>query len=808
MGNYLYLPQQSKEHFEAHNKNDLDFIELNPLPSCLICFSIEEQSSKQFQDFWNWFLNEHSAETYTAYTTYYFDQAPDFEYLNHQIHTWIAAHQLIETFFETAPVFDLFLSELDHSTQTVTPEPMANDPMQQNILIALQGIQTALGRKNNTPLPLFRAATVNQYDNEYKFQIIGGYLQGSSATWFLQETNVNTQQRIIRWTPANAGKDNTSFTTQRTQGSGKIVTEYAKAIRKLIMQVDSGRNWTEEQKIHSFTKELRTDLSYALWSLLALKNNPTMDAPKIHTSSFCSCSCYNSYRLTANLSKQLERIYNPKDPDLNPILINPSNPLIKDNKIMAHLCVITILLVKVHFIIITDFKVSNNNTNSKVTTVMNRSTSKDTTKNIDQVEGNSTINTENEENSTFIPNQMPVKKTRPTASPFRFEHNSVIIRSVNTSNGDNTPFRIANTTKRTAPHQRAADFSPITGNRLEKKPNKKYRYLEKISVKGLTKKFNQVFEEKLTDKTADQTNNFGASKSLKKLDKPFKLLIEDVERAAQIEAALRKCNPKILDMINKGKSVEKTDEQMDNLFETNKDIANLEDTAEDMKDSKSSLSSRMPSSSLGQKSNKLSERNAMSTEANQEEGWKTVIYGTKRHVLFVQILDIPEKNMGKKVGWIYNLLGDVSYLLGAVMVRNQEIRIDFFKIAGRDQAKKILADVDIESFLMTTDDIANQMASQKKVLVRDILLGISDREVGAAIKEFGKLAVIESNNQEEVTRAVNQWLTLIRKDAIKIYPIIGIQKIIEQKKTWEAKLPNLALFQELAEITPEWAVLT
>ncbi|KAG9297388.1 hypothetical protein G9A89_009472 [Geosiphon pyriformis] len=64
---------------------------------------------------------------------------------------------------------------------------------------------------------------------------------------------------------------------RRTQGPGKIVTEYAKAIRKLIKCIDSERNWTEEQKIHSFTKGLRTNLSYALWPLLALKNNPTMD---------------------------------------------------------------------------------------------------------------------------------------------------------------------------------------------------------------------------------------------------------------------------------------------------------------------------------------------------------------------------------------------------------------------------------------------------------------------------------------------------------------------------------------------------
>ncbi|KAG9297657.1 hypothetical protein G9A89_011172 [Geosiphon pyriformis] len=294
-----------EEHFAVHNRNDLDFIKLNPLPSCLICFPLEKQSSRQFQDFWNWFLNKHSAETYTAYIIYYFDQAyfennfeernnsinqllysatfeqqpPDFEYLNHQIHIWIAAHQATKTLFkteeesyQTAPVFDLLSSRSDLSTQTVTPEPMANDPMQANILAALQGIQTALGKRNNTPLPLFRAATANQYNEEYKFQIIGDYLQDSLATWFSQETDINAKFR----TPILISKWCIEL-ERRTQSPGEVVTEYAKAIRKLIKCVNSERNWTEEQKIYSFTKELRTNLSYALWPLLALKDNPTMD---------------------------------------------------------------------------------------------------------------------------------------------------------------------------------------------------------------------------------------------------------------------------------------------------------------------------------------------------------------------------------------------------------------------------------------------------------------------------------------------------------------------------------------------------
>ncbi|KAG9306338.1 hypothetical protein G9A89_018221 [Geosiphon pyriformis] len=312
MDDYSYLPQQSEEHFKAHNKNDLDFIELNSLSSCLICFPIEKQSSRQFQDFWNWFLNKHLAETYTTYTTYYFNQAyfeNNFEERNNTTET---PFETEKKSYQTAPVFDFLSNKSDSSIQTVTPEPMANDSMQANILATLQDIQIALRRRNNISLLLFRgnaqdpiewlddferAVTANQYDEKYKFQIVGGYLQGFPAIWFSQETDANAQHRIIRWTLINAEEENTSFTTQfeakfrtpiliskwcmelerRTQGPEEVVTKYAKAIRKLIKCVDSGRNWTEEQKIHSFTKGLKTDLFYAFWPLLALKDNLTMD---------------------------------------------------------------------------------------------------------------------------------------------------------------------------------------------------------------------------------------------------------------------------------------------------------------------------------------------------------------------------------------------------------------------------------------------------------------------------------------------------------------------------------------------------
>ncbi|KAG9305208.1 hypothetical protein G9A89_010716 [Geosiphon pyriformis] len=239
---------------------------------------------------------------------------------------------------------------------------MANDPIQQNILIALQKIQTALGRRNNTLLSLFRdnaqdpikwlddferAVTANQYNNKYKFQIIGGYFQDSPAIWFSQKTDASVYQRIIRWVPTNAGEENTSFTTHNQ----KI-------------------NQTEKQKIYSFKKGLRTDLSYVFWSLLVLKNNPTMlmvielvqrikDNQRIHlrftlpvfvpapvmasalqmtaTSFAVQIQDSNEQLIDRLTLKQLKRINNSKDPDLNPILVSLSSPLTKNSKIMAHL---------------------------------------------------------------------------------------------------------------------------------------------------------------------------------------------------------------------------------------------------------------------------------------------------------------------------------------------------------------------------------------------------------------------------------------------------------------------------------------
>ncbi|KAG9303757.1 hypothetical protein G9A89_018654 [Geosiphon pyriformis] len=216
--------------------------------------------------------------------------------------------------------------------------------------------------------------------------------------------------------------------------------------------------------------------------------------------------------------------------------------------------------------------------------------------------------------------------------------------SVNTSSGDNTPFKIANTSKRTALHRQTADFSPITANRLEKKTNKKYRHIGRISIKGLTEKFNQVIKKDLFKNTIIQTNNFvlqlmfnkcensnkfqikawtskkKVSKSLKKLDKPSKATKRDSKKAAQIETALRKCNPNILNRINSGNSLLEIEKQMDNLFVANKDKTDLDNTIEDMKDSELGLFSRIESPNLRQYSSKSLGKKPMFMEPNHEEG--------------------------------------------------------------------------------------------------------------------------------------------------------------------------------------------
>ncbi|KAG9289243.1 hypothetical protein G9A89_022553 [Geosiphon pyriformis] len=111
---------------------------------------------------------------------------------------------------------------------------------------------------------------------------------------------------------------------KRTQDSGKVVTKYAKAIRRLIKQVNSKKNWTEKQKTYFFTKGLRTDFSYVFWSFLALKNNLTMDmAIELAQQIEDNQRMHLEFTLVMALASQMTAIsFATQIPDLNKQLIN------------------------------------------------------------------------------------------------------------------------------------------------------------------------------------------------------------------------------------------------------------------------------------------------------------------------------------------------------------------------------------------------------------------------------------------------------------------------------------------------------
>ncbi|KAG9284336.1 hypothetical protein G9A89_007491 [Geosiphon pyriformis] len=131
------------------------------------------------------------------YLTTFEQQPPDFEYLNYQIHIWIAVYQLTETFLETekesyqtAPVFDLFSNESEHFTQTVTPEPMAQDPLQQNILIVLQDIAIELAQRIEDNQRIHLESTLSVFASA---SIMASALQMTAIFFTVQTQDLNKQ---------------------------------------------------------------------------------------------------------------------------------------------------------------------------------------------------------------------------------------------------------------------------------------------------------------------------------------------------------------------------------------------------------------------------------------------------------------------------------------------------------------------------------------------------------------------------------------------------------------------------------------
>ena len=337
MGDFVYSLQHLQQHLQAHQEEDLEtrenLLDEYPIYYCQDCFPFFEDTpvSDQFNNFWNWISTEHYAIDLTSYTIRSFEFLLEAERdynkklhsnyilqsiiyqqepisldilqrylldLTEETNNWkfpleLEVREPVQTVRENS-LFDTTSEEETTSTTSIhSTIPMAVNNMDQNadaILASLQAIQQSLGQRNIATLPQFkgdlqdpvtwledfgRAADANQFDADYKFQIVGGFLQGSAATWFSEVTAAHAHNQIIRWSPTGANEA-ISFTTwfiqrfrthtlftrwrhelqNRVQGPTETVDEYAKSIKRLIKQVEVDGARSESVKIHEFTKGL------------------------------------------------------------------------------------------------------------------------------------------------------------------------------------------------------------------------------------------------------------------------------------------------------------------------------------------------------------------------------------------------------------------------------------------------------------------------------------------------------------------------------------------------------------------------
>lgn len=355
MGGYLFNSEHIvNQHILAHQVQDFEQRELLldhlTLYCCPFCYSFSStEVTIEFQNFWNWIANFHFAQTYNRATFEFFQlyqqtldisskflflenlirsilfvQSPgSFESIFFAIQTateesanWFIALQPVELaqtrvenkLFETTSDEESISTVSSSSTQPIV------STMDQNataILAALQAIQGSLGRRNVATLPIFkgdlqdpvswledfeRAATANHYSDDDKFQVVGGFLQGSAATWYTEATAQGANNQINQWSPQNNLQNDTSFTTRfiqrfrthtlltrwrhelqnRVQGPNETVDEYARSIKKLIKQVETDGVRSESSKIHEFAKGLRYDIAITTNNLIGLRNDETL----------------------------------------------------------------------------------------------------------------------------------------------------------------------------------------------------------------------------------------------------------------------------------------------------------------------------------------------------------------------------------------------------------------------------------------------------------------------------------------------------------------------------------------------------
>ena len=169
------------------------------------------------------------------------------------------------------------------------PNPLAglNQAQVQQMDQALRAITAQLARNHAVPLPTFggtshedpvkwleevnRISAANGFDNAYKLQIIGAYLRDAAATQYDGDRanihnwtgNVNdafdrrflnqfrTQNKLTQWRQE---------LEKRTQLPGETVEAYAKEIKRLIRRIDVDNNWSDAQKVYSFTKGLAPEV--------------------------------------------------------------------------------------------------------------------------------------------------------------------------------------------------------------------------------------------------------------------------------------------------------------------------------------------------------------------------------------------------------------------------------------------------------------------------------------------------------------------------------------------------------------------
>ena len=170
----------------------------------------------------------------------------------------------------------------------------------------IQGLQNAFRIRNDARMPSFfggnqdpmewleefnRSAKINQYTDEYKLQVVSGYLHGTAGQWF--NDTQEGQNPITQWNDTNQTSFEPSFLANfrttalinqwrfelqmKVQKLGETVEQYANDIKKLIKRIDNRNRWSEDEKVWQFLKGLRKDIAYQAQPFIMSQERPTLE---------------------------------------------------------------------------------------------------------------------------------------------------------------------------------------------------------------------------------------------------------------------------------------------------------------------------------------------------------------------------------------------------------------------------------------------------------------------------------------------------------------------------------------------------